>query len=244
MSIKPISRKSVGSEVMDQLKEQILSGAWQPGSKIPGEMELTRSLGVSRLSVREAIQRLVGMGILTARRGEGTFVTEMLPKEYFNVLLPMLMLEEVNLLDMLEFRSILEIQSVRLAALRATPEDIEGLISIYQRMEQTQTDQERFAVEDLNFHTAIALSTHNQIIIKVNSIIHDMLKTAMLKIVHTFGTQGGLYYHSKILQAISEHDSQKASAYMQEHLDETLKKTNELQKDERSKFNDTIHSRA
>lgn len=224
MSIRPIERKTIGREVVDQLKEQILTGRWQPGDKIPGEMELTRILGVSRLSVREAIQRLAGMGILTVRRGEGTFVTEMLPQEYFNALLPMLMLEEADLSEILEFRAMMEIQSVRLAAQRASQEDISALKAIYRRMEQRQEDSEAFAREDLNFHTAIAICTHNRVLVKVNSIIHDMLQAAMIKIVHSMGPSGGLYYHYRLLVAIETQDSDRAEQLMREHLQQTMNK--------------------
>ena len=127
MAIKPIKQKRVSDEVLEQIKDSIISGEWAPGTKIPGEMDLAEMFGVSRVSIRQAIHRLVGMGVLTIRRGEGTFVSEVFPKDYFNTLLPVLMIEAPDMVEMLEFRAVIEIESARFAALRANDEDISRL---------------------------------------------------------------------------------------------------------------------
>lgn len=229
MGIQPIKKKSVSDEVLNQIKNQIISGEWAPGTKIPGEIELTQMFGVSRISVREAIHRLVGMGVLTVKHGEGTYVTEMLPQEYFNTLLPILMIEAASLLEILEFRAIIETQSARLAAQRAEEEDIKRMEEILKRMEQSQGDFRKFALEDLNFHTAIALATRNKVLIKVNAIIHDMLKTAMEEIVSVSGSEGGLYYHGRILEAIKRMDGKTAAEIMQAHIDVTIERIRQNQ---------------
>lgn len=185
--------------------------------------------------MREAIHRLVGMGVLTVKHGEGTFVTEMLPQEYFNTLLPMLMIETASLLEILEFRAIIEIQSARLAAQRAEEEDIKRMEEILKRMEQSQGDISKFALEDLNFHTAIVLATRNKVLIKVNAIIHDMLKTAMEEIVNVSGFKGGLYYHGRILEAIKRRDGKTASEIMQAHIDVTIERIKQNQNQNQSR---------
>ena len=70
MIIKPIKRKDISEEVLEQLKYNIISGAWPPGTKIPSELELAKLFNVSRVSIREAIHRLMGMGVLTVRKGD------------------------------------------------------------------------------------------------------------------------------------------------------------------------------
>lgn len=226
MSIKPISKKSISDEVLEQIKSQILSGAWAPGSKIPGELELTGMFGVSRVSVREAIHRLAGMGVLLVRQGEGTFVTEMLPQDYFSSLLPILMIQGNDLLDVLEFRLIIEVQSAGLASERANESDIKAMELILQRMEEVSNNYEAFAREDLSFHAALSLATHNSVIVKVNAIIHDILQVAMEKIVKETGVEGGLRYHRKILAAIRERDKKAAMEIMHKHIDDTIKRMN------------------
>lgn len=227
MNIKPIVQKRVSDEVLDQIKEHIISGEWAPGAKIPGEMELTGLFGVSRVSVREAINRLVGMGVLSIRRGEGTYVSEILPKDYFNALLPFLMIGKASTREMLEFRAMVEIESAGLAAQRATPEDIGRMKDILADMEKYQGDYKRFAAEDLNFHTALALATQNSVVVKVNAIVHDMLRTAMEEIVSRTGFKDGLYYHGRILDAIIAKNETAAAEIMKEHINVTIRKVGE-----------------
>lgn len=228
MSIKPVQKRKVVDEVLEQMKEQILSGNWSPGMKIPGEMELTRIFGVSRVSIREAIHRLVGMGILTIRHGGGTYIAEILPKDYFNALLPALLIESVSLGELLEFREMVEVESARHAASRATAEDIRRMRDILGAMQRHEGDYLRFALEDLNFHTALALATHNSVIVKVNAIMHDMLKKAMEEIVVQTGFQGGMHYHARILEAVEDKDADTAMQVMREHIRTTIERVREF----------------
>jgi len=228
MELKPISKKSVSKEVLDQIKNHIIAGEWEPGTKIPGEMELVELFGVSRISVRGAIHQLVGMGILSIRRGEGTFVSEVLPKDYFNTLLPVLMINRADLMEILEFREMMESESARAAARRAEAVDIDRMSKTIENMYIASGNHSQFAVEDVNFHTAIALATHNSVLVKVNAIIHDMLKSAMEEIVTLTGFQGGLHYHRKILDAIIAKEEETAAQLMREHIRTTIDRVREI----------------
>ena len=166
MAITAIEKKRVSDEVFEQMKNNIVSGEWAPGARIPGELELVELFQVSRVSVREAIHRLVGMGVLTIRRGEGTFVSEILPSDYFDALLPILMIERPNAIDMLEFRNIIEVESAKLAAKRANDKDIDRMAGIIKKMEDSQGDKDVFSAQDLNFHYAMAIATHNKLLSK------------------------------------------------------------------------------
>ncbi len=228
MSIKAIEKKRVSDEVFEQMKDQIVSGEWSPGSKIPGELELVDLFEVSRVSVREAIHRLVGMGVLIIKRGEGTFVSEIIPSDYFDTLLPILTIERPNVLEMLEFRNIIEVESARLVSKRADEHDIERMTNIIKKMEDSQGDKQLFSAQDLNFHYAMAIATHNNVIIKVNAILSDMLKKSMEEIVGLTGYEGGIYYHKKILEAIKSKDDKLSAELMKEHIDSTMSKVKKV----------------
>jgi GntR family transcriptional repressor for pyruvate dehydrogenase complex len=228
MAITAIKQKRISDEVFEQMKEHILSGEWAPGKKIPGELELAESFGVSRVSIRDAIHRLVGMGILTIRRGEGTYVTEVLPDNYLNALLPVLMIEGANLSEMLEFRAMIEVESARLASKRADEQDIARMDEVIHRMEKSKGNDADFAAADVHFHTTVAMATHNSVIIKVIAIIHDMLKNTMEEIIHLTGYEGGLYYHRKILDAIRNKNEEEAVELMREHITATINKVKEM----------------
>ena len=167
MDIQPIVKKSVSDEIAERIKQGIIKKEWLPGEKIPGELELSKLFDVSRAAVREAIASLCGLGVLSARRGEGTFVAEVIPNEYLNTLLPMLMIDGGSMDEILELREIIEIESVGFAADRATDVEIKKMEEIIARMEKYKGHEREFAEADLDFHTAIAAATHNSAVIKV-----------------------------------------------------------------------------
>lgn len=223
MNIQPIIKKSISNEVANRIKKSIIQKEWLPGDKIPGEVELSKLFGVSRVTLREAIASLSGLGVLTVKRGEGTFVSEVLPTEYLNTLLPMLMIEAGSMDEVLELREIIEVESVVLSAQRANEEDIGQMEAIIEAMEKAQGKNEEFAIADLDFHTAVARATHNNAVIKVVGLLHDILQEAMEEIIKIMGYSRGIYYHKRILNAIKERDSEKARDVMREHIKETVK---------------------
>jgi GntR family transcriptional regulator, transcriptional repressor for pyruvate dehydrogenase complex len=224
MAIRPVTSKKVSEQVLDQLKDQVIRGRWPSGSKIPSEARLTELFGVSRVSVREAIHKLVGMGVLCIRRGEGTYVNEILAQDYFETLLPMLMIDAPSLEHMLEFRAMIEVGSARLAAQRAGAEDLARMRAALAAMEAAVGDRKRFSAEDLAFHTAVAVASRNGAVVKVTAVIHDMLEAAMEEIVRITGYEGGLHYHRRILAAIEKKDEKEAARVMAEHIGVTIDK--------------------
>lgn len=217
-----VHRTSVRNQVFEKLRNQIIQGVWAPGMKIPSENELTKLLGVSRISVRESLQKLVALGILETRHGEGTFVQSYSPAVHMNSLLPVLILGQKDLLEVLEYRKIMEVGSVEMAVERATEEDIRKLEEIVRCMEADKNDEEAFAADDLAFHLTIAEATGNEVIVRVNNIIKDILSVSMTDIVHNLGMQDGLRYHSLILDALRRRDKEDAKRVMEEHVLRTI----------------------
>ncbi|HHV94830.1 MAG TPA: FadR family transcriptional regulator [Firmicutes bacterium] len=220
--MQPIKRESVADLVYEQILEQIVKGEWAPGTKIPSENELSRMLGVSRISIREAFQRLVSLGILETRQGDGTYVKEFSPGMYMNSLIPLLVLDPVDLKEVMEYRRIIEIETSGLAAERATQEDIDELQEIYARMQAATNDVAAFAAEDLNFHLAMAKASKNSLIIKVNQVVKNILSVSMSDIVSSLGTEAGLYYHKRLIDAVIQRDRELAKELMAEHIEGTI----------------------
>lgn len=223
MAIKRIPKVSITNAVFEQIKEQILSGNWPPGSRIPSENELTKMFGVSRISVRSALQKLAILGLVQTRQGDGTFVADLSAGVYLNSLLPALALGKHDLLEILEFRRVYEIENARLAALRRNEKDLERLQTILNKMQEYSADIKRFSVEDLNFHLELARATKNSLILKVSQITKDILRYHMEEIVSFRGTSDGLYYHPRILEAVSLQEAELAAKMMAEHIEITIK---------------------
>jgi DNA-binding FadR family transcriptional regulator len=220
--LKPIKKKSVRGQVFWQLRDQILRRTWPPGSKLPSENELSQTMGVSRVSIREGIQQLVSLGIAETRHGKGTFVRGLDGQVQFNALIPQLVLEDIDILHVLEYRRIVEKGAAALAAERATDQDLAEMEAVYGQMVQVRDNIAEFSRADLEFHLVLAKATYNPVIIKVNNVLRSILEVSMENIVSTLGMEDGLHYHRLIINAIRARDAQEAESIMQEHVDRTI----------------------
>ena len=221
MAIHRIKRISISEQVYEQLRKQLLRGEWKPGDKLPSENELAENLGVSRVTVRQAIQKMAALGLLETRLGEGTFVRPFMPDMVMSNIIPLAYLGENTLLEVLEFRKIIEITTTELAVEKVTDEDIRSLEKIYDRMLFVQEDKTAFFQADFDFHLEIAKITRNTLVIKTYSILRDLLEVAMERIVDVRGTKGGIYYHNLLLEAIKSRDSERCRKVMEHHISDT-----------------------
>ena len=221
--VRKIKRKSVASQVYEQLKQNIINGIWSAGEKIPSENELVKMLGVSRISVREVLKQLVSLGLLEARQGEGTFVKRLEADSYMNELLPLMVLNRENILELIKYREIIEVGAIALAVERADDSDIQALEENIKIHEQCKDVQEKAAQVDLDFHLLIAKASKNPFVVKANSIIKDIFHAVMDQIVKEMGTAPALYYHKKMIDAIKERNKELAVSIMKEHLVDTEK---------------------
>ena len=228
MTTKPalarVKRAKIKEQIVEQLRDQIVRGVWPPGSKIPSENELTRRLGVSRVSLREALQNLASLGLLVSRQGGGTYIKEYSGEILFSPLFPMLALDKTDVLNVLGYRRIVEKGTAALVAEKAGTKEIEELEAAYQEMIRQKKDAHAFARADLDFHLALARATGNPIVIKVNDIIRNILSVSMDKIVLSLGVSDGLSYHRRILNAIKAHDAGLAESLMEEHILKTIRR--------------------
>ncbi|MGB8992172.1 MAG: FadR/GntR family transcriptional regulator [Desulfobaccales bacterium] len=222
--LKPIRKESVRGQVFWQLRDHILRRTWPPGSKLPSENELARTMCVSRTSIREGIQHLVSLGILETRHGEGTFVRELSGQVNFNALIPLLILDEIDILHVLEYRRIVEQGTAALAAAHASDQDLVDMEAVYDQMVQLQDNIAEFARADLEFHLVLAKATGNPVLIKVNNVLRSILEVSMENIVRLLGTHDGLHYHRLIIEAVRGRNAKSAENIMQEHIVRTIER--------------------
>lgn len=179
---------------------------------------------VSRVSIREGIQHLVSLGILETRHGEGTFVRELSGQVNFNALIPLLILDEIDILHVLEYRRIVEKGTAALAAERASDQDLIDMEAVYDQMVQFQDNTAEFAQADLEFHLVLAKATGNPVLIKVNNVLRSILEVSMENIVRVLGAQDGLHYHRLIIEAVRARNAEAAENIMQEHIVRTIER--------------------
>jgi GntR family transcriptional repressor for pyruvate dehydrogenase complex len=220
--LKPVKRRNVKDQVFEQLKDQILKRVWLPGTKIPSENVLVEELGVSRVSIRGAVQMLASLGLVETHQGGGTFVREYTGEIFLNPLFPMLALEATDVFHVLEYRKIIETGTVAVVVEKADEAAIAVLERAYEKMVTESTDVHRFASADLEFHLELAKATGNPIIIKINDFIKTLLGVSMDDIVFNLGVVDGLHYHRKILDAIKARDAELAQSLMKDHIFRTI----------------------
>ncbi len=222
MTIQRIERKKIWQEVADKIQSLIISGYWKKGDRLPGEIQLAKEFGVSRSTLREAIRQLSSMGLVQVRHGEGTFVWYPDVEEFLNPLMPRLMTDREDVTAIMEARSMVEVETARLAAQRRSQGELERLQEYYQKMVAAADDRKRFAKTDHTFHKQIALSTHNPVIIKIYEAVEVFFVSQQLQIVDYQGAvQRGISDHAEILEAIAAGDHLEAARAMRSHMKHT-----------------------
>ncbi|WP_455720202.1 FadR/GntR family transcriptional regulator [Agathobacter sp.] len=150
---------------------------YKPGDKLPNENELSAELGISRTTLREAIQYLRTQGVLEIRRGKGTFVAEeSIADEEFGF--DELNVMHIKIKDLYELRMMLEPDMAYYATLRASDEEINEILQIGERLEEVSTENAEDPVLNERFHIAIARASHNEFGIKLMEIINKALVKA------------------------------------------------------------------
>jgi GntR family transcriptional repressor for pyruvate dehydrogenase complex len=225
--LQKIKMESLRSQVYMQLKNQLMEGVWKAGEKLPSENELCASLGVSRVTVRAAIQQLDILGLIETRHGGGNFVKEFSSAGAMDALHPLIQISKnQDIITILEYRKIIEKGTIGLIAPKITADDIEKLEETYQLtvlLSATDEFQKQAEVDHL-FHYQLARITKNPIIIKVYEIINVILASAMVEIVRLLGTELALQYHRQLIDALKTGDKALCESTMEVHIEETIKK--------------------
>lgn len=220
MEVSPVKRISVSEQIFDQLKEKIISGELQPGEKLPSENEMCKLYGVSRTTIRQALANLSSLELIETKFGEGSFVKQTNIGDVMNPLLKVPRLTKESILEVIEFRQIIEPPVAKLACKKATDADVKLLRKLYQKMVDFQDDLTLFTQYDREFHLAIANISGNTHIIRVFDIISDVLFRAFDDIVAQRGNTAGLKYHGMLLNAFEIRDDYAVRRIMQEHMDD------------------------
>ena len=218
--MKAIAKRSVTDQVVDQIKEMIVSGQYEVGKKLPAELELCRILDVSRSSVREAFRMLQAMDYVEIKPGRGAFVKSTRPnspemiKAWFEENAP-------QLSDFMDVRVALETLALKVVVKNAKDEEIDDLKGIEDQFEKAIDDQDVAAMAKLDeeFHSEIVNMTHNSLMINIYQLVVKEFSKYRNK---SFAIQENSYHaigpHRNILQAILERDEKLGIVYIEEHL--------------------------
>ena len=238
--IKTINTDKIHTQVYDQLRTLLLAGHWKAGEKIPSENELCKLMGVSRISVRTAIKSLIAQGFLVSRQGEGTFVVDVSVDLNMNVLIPIIGLDDRNILEVLEYRKIMEVGIVPQVFRNITEDDRQFIKNNIEELENTSENEiEKITELDLEFHRKLCQISGNSLIIKVNQILNELFRKSMEEVVKALGNKVGRRYHRKIVNAILANNEELTTRILDEHIQDTIdsiKKIHESQSPDLFKY--------
>ena len=220
----PIVRRKLSDEVFDRLKALITSGELQPGDAMPSERDLMERLGVGRPAVREAMQQLSNMGLLTISHGERAKVRHPTAKSIFQQVDAaahlMLSTSPASLEHLKQARRFFERGMVREAAAKATSAHIAGLRETLELQRAKLGDADAFIAADMRLHSQIAAITGNPLFEAVSEAMLGWLKQYHTEMLIWTGKENlTLAEHEEIIEQIAARDPDAAERSMIKHLD-------------------------
>jgi len=215
---KSIKHTKISDEIVNQIKNQISEGMLKPGDRLSPERDLVKEFGVSRPSLREALNSLVALGFLEVK-GKRTYIKSVTSESMQDPLSLLIKADTQKIFDLIEVRKAIEAWGAFLAAQRAAEEDIKQLGGILEEMRKAFKEGRSWEKLDADFHLAIAQATHNTIQTHMMSTIYDLLRESVARIFKDRAKVKKLLdQHYKIFIAIKNHSPEKARERTLEHL--------------------------
>jgi len=207
----PVRKDSVVSLVIDRVKDALLRKELKPGDYLPSETELTRNLGVSKSSVREAIKMLQAMGVLEVRRGQGTLIRQHPGLDCISPMLFQLIVENGYPADLVELRLMFEPAFSVMAMERASPKDRDRIRQAMERLESAVRAGTQAAEDDIAFHLAILQATRNPLVVRIGETIFQLFRPSIsISMVHIAAR--AVEDHRRIFEAFCAGDAERLRA--------------------------------
>lgn len=214
---RPAARVSLVDSAAEILRERIGAGVWKVGDKLPVEPDLAAQLGVSRGTVRTAVRSLVVAGLLDVRQGAGTFVASATERSS-----ELKRLRRTGLRSQFEVRRALEVEAMRLAAVRATAGEIKQMRALLDKRGHwlgVQSDNARFVVDDYQFHLAIVRAAHNPALLETYEFLSMAVNETIASTLEVDIPEPDYEAHRALVDAIESRSPDAAQAAIRSFMD-------------------------
>ena len=212
--------KSKSQVVYDYIEALVISGDIKPGERLPSEAKLGETLNVSRVSVRAGIEKLSAIGLVSKKKGGGSYVNQPNHENYLRVFTPTI-LHNTDFYELLDIRRVLDTLSVELAAKLISDSEINQLMHIVKKMENFQ-DSNTFFDLDRQFHLQITKASKNRFLLNIQTMIWDVIEKSQRLSYDTVANQNRLIEHQMILDAIKSHNVDLAREHIVSHLEKII----------------------
>ncbi len=222
MPIQAIEQKRLYQQVADQLTTLIQDGEFEPGKRLPAERELSKMLGVSRPTVREAMIALEIYGLIEVRTGSGIFVV---PEKSRKTPLKEKLDSGPGPFEMLTARASIEGEAAAMAAQTISDKELEGLRDALRLMELNDSKNLSMEAADRLFHQRIAEATHNSVMVSVIDELWNMRELEPMwqklqeHVDQAAVERPSLGDHRKIIEALAARSPEAARQAMRDHLE-------------------------
>jgi GntR family transcriptional repressor for pyruvate dehydrogenase complex len=209
-----------GTQVVEHVRRLIVAGHLKPGDRLPPERDLARQIGVSRPSLRSGLRSLEAMGVIRARQGSGTYISDGPPRLGEGPLQFLAALHGFTRDEMFEARRVLEVNTAALAAERAGPEELAVMADEVANMFASLEDPQEYLRHDVQFHRAVAAGSLNPVLATLIDTVAELVyETRRLTVERATDLRESAEMHRRIYQAIKARDPERARREMDEHLD-------------------------
>lgn len=218
---------TVAEKIADSLKAAIMKGRFRPGDALPSERELAEKYEVNRSSVREAVKRLQGWGLVQVKHGGATRVRDFLVDAGLGVLPSLLEVGKVDpgiLRELHELRGMLLGWCAERAAELADPQGVARLEALVAHMEDPKAKPAALQVHDYDFFEALVLLTGNRLLVVFSKLVRDVYLSTPERFVDLY--QKGVFdpsLHRKAVTAIRSRNGRAAADAMRAHAATALK---------------------
>lgn len=217
--VKPIKKITLGEQIIKVMIDNIESGRWIPGSKLPNEIELAPQLCVSRNILRESLKILEAYGILESRIAKGTYVSLMAKKNISHYKFFEGLRENTSVEILLEARHAMEPDIAFWAAKRCTKEDLKKLKQLLEEPAQQNSD---YFDENFAFHILLAKTGKNPLLERFITSIFEQLRNTSYNSINQHIDESlrkdRIHHHFEIYQAVCEKNAPLAKQLMHDHI--------------------------
>lgn len=221
-----LQRESLSAQVARELADLVETRSLGPGELLPSENWLAENFGVSRSVIREALKSLAGQGVVDIVNGKGTIVRPLDGNSLDLFFKRAIRVEREALVQLMELRKLLEVQSAGLAAERRTTGEVERMGRIVGAMQGCLEDPECYAELDVEFHLLLAEATRNRMMYYLIGSVRQSLKNAVLEGLRSRHTARQIQrvqeLHEEIFAEIKRGDASAAEGAMAAHFDDAV----------------------
>ncbi len=212
-------RGNTADLLAEKIRGMILSGELPAGFVFPNEPQFCEELGVGRSTLREAYKALESTGFISRVKRSGTVVNGFSDISKSSPIQMTLIMSGTE--ELMEFRSMIEAELARLAAKRATQENIRNMEYDLEQMRVHRKDMAPLTRYDTEFHMELARASGNRLLSSTMENTKDVFQQGMLEAFQIDSNENvhqALEYHSEILDAVKRHDCEAAYQLMREHI--------------------------